>query len=107
MQRISLRVRNEHRELLFDYTDECGRAEYTGDELRKMADRALNKDSGIERALDQALLLLADIAADIPSGFRKTPREKRILGFLRRTCMLKDQEVTEWARQLRALNSGS
>lgn len=99
MQRIDLRVPNEHRELLFDCTEEGGRAEYTGDELRRMADRALNGTSGVEKALQQALILLIEIAAEAPPG-KKTMRQHRVCSFLSRTCVTKGVEITEWARQL-------
>ena len=98
MQRINLRVRNEHRELLYDAVEEGGRAEYTGDELRRVADRALERDSGVERALQQALALLVEIAAAARPG-KRTMLERRVCTFLSRTCM-HDVEITEWARQL-------
>ena len=91
-------MRNEHRELLFDYTEEGGRAEYTGDELRRMVDRALNGESGVERALQEALALLIAIAAATPPG-KKTMRERRVCNFLSRTCITRGVEITEWARQ--------
>ena len=100
MQRINLRVRNEHRELLYDAVEEGGRAEYTGDELRRVADRALERDSGVERALQQALALLVEIAAAARPG-KRTMLERRVCAFLSRTCM-HDVEITEWARQLKA-----
>lgn len=99
MQRVDLRVRNEHRELLFDAVDEVGRYEYSGDELTRQANRALNGTSGVERALQQAIALLIEIAAKAPPG-KKTMQEHRVCAFLSRTCITKGVEITEWARQL-------
>ena len=101
MQRVDLRVRNEHRELLFDAVDEVGRYEYSGDELKKMANRALDGSSGVERALQQALGLLIEIAAEAPLK-GKTMRQHRVCALLSRTCITKGVEITEWARRMKA-----